>query len=156
MRAAYIATLALLAAGSAVVPTMALESHGQSKETYLSANELARKAAQTESGIGFEVPSSPGYKVLMIRRDKTGEVEVHTQMNDTIIVERGRGEFLVGGRVTGNRLVRPNEWRGGVISQAHKYEVSAGDLLLIPAGVPHKAVITSGPFTYLTIKTPKQ
>ena len=156
MRATHFAILALLTAGSVILPGIALESHGQSKETYLSANELARKAAQTESGIGFEVPSSAGYKVLMIRRDKTGDVEVHTRMNDTIIIERGRGEFLVGGRVAGNRLVRPNEWRGGNISGAHEYDVSAGDLLLIPAGVPHKAVITSGPFTYLTIKTPKQ
>ena len=156
MKATHFAILALLAASSVILPSMALESQGQRRETYVSANELARKAAQAESGIGFEVPSSPGYKVLMIRRDKTGDVEVHTEMNDTIIIERGHGKFLIGGRVTGNRLVRPNEWRGGVISGAHEYDVSAGDLLLIPAGVPHQAVITSGPFTYLTIKTPRQ
>lgn len=154
MRTVCFTTLALLAVGSFILPSKAVEPQGQSKETYVSAAELASKAAQTV-GVGFQVPSSPGYKVLMIQRDKTGDIEVHTELNDTIIIERGRGEFLIGGRVTGNRLVQPNEWRGGNMSGAHKYAVSAGDLIMIPAGVPHKAVVTSGPFAYLTIKTPK-
>jgi mannose-6-phosphate isomerase-like protein (cupin superfamily) len=124
--------------------------------TYLSAAELASKVTQIPSGTAYTVPSSPGYTVLMIQRDKTGDAEVHMAINDTIILQHGKGTFRVGGRIKGNHEVQPTEWRGGEISGAHDYPMSAGDLLLIPAGVPHQAVVTSGAFTYLAIKTPKQ
>jgi mannose-6-phosphate isomerase-like protein (cupin superfamily) len=139
----------LLAAGdtnSTVVPG----------ETYVSAHELASKAAQMASGVGYQIPSSAGYTVLMIERAKTGDAEVHMQMNDTIIIEKGSGTFWVGGQITGNHEIRPTEWRGGEMTGARTYNVSVGDLLLVPAGVPHKAIVTVGPFAYLTIKTPRQ
>jgi mannose-6-phosphate isomerase-like protein (cupin superfamily) len=144
---ALLVSSSLLAAGSTTTPAT---------ETYLSAGELASKVGNTMSGVGFPVHSSPGYQVLMIRRDHAGEPEVHMQMNDTIIVESGRGRFLIGGEVKGNREIRPTEWRGGEMSGARQYEVSVGDLLLIPAGIPHQAIVTTGTFTYLTIKTPRE
>lgn len=154
MRTVWFATLVLLV-GSFIASARDTEPQGQN-ETYVSAGELASKVVQTVSGIGYQIPSSPGYKVLMIQRDKTGDAEVHAELNDTIIVEQGRGRFLVGGQITGNHLIRPNEWRGGDMNGAREYDVSVGDLLLIPAGIPHKAILTSGTFTYLTIKTPRE
>jgi mannose-6-phosphate isomerase-like protein (cupin superfamily) len=154
VRTIAFATLVLLV-GSFIAFARDTDPPGQDG-TYVSAGELASKVAQTVTGIGYQIPSSPGYKVLMIQRDKTGDAEVHTEMNDTIIVEQGRGRFLIGGQITGNHLIRPNEWRGGDMNGAREYDVSVGDLLLIPAGMPHKAILTSGTFTYLTIKTPRQ
>lgn len=122
--------------------------------TYVSAKELVSKVVDTVSGIGYQIPSSAGYKVLMIERTATGDAEVHMEMNDTIIIEKGHGEFLVGGSITGNHEIRPTEWRGGDISGGRRYNVSVGDLLLIPAGTPHKAFVIDGTFSYLTIKTP--
>jgi mannose-6-phosphate isomerase-like protein (cupin superfamily) len=90
----------------------------------------------------------------MAERKTTGDAEVHTQMNDILIIQHGHGEFLVGGSIKGNHEIAPTEWRGGDISGGHRYSVSAGDLLMIPAGIPHKAFVTDGPFTYLAIKTP--
>jgi mannose-6-phosphate isomerase-like protein (cupin superfamily) len=90
----------------------------------------------------------------MVQRKATGDAEVHTDMNDTIIIQQGHGEFLVGGSITGNHQIAPTEWRGGEINGGHRYSVSVGDLLLIPAGIPHKAFVTDGPFTYIAIKTP--
>jgi mannose-6-phosphate isomerase-like protein (cupin superfamily) len=144
-----------LVASSLLAASSADSTAGQA-ETYVSADELASDVSHTVSGIGYQIPSSPGYKVLMIQRDKTGEAEVHMEMNDTIIIERGRGTFWVGGQIRGNHEIRPTEWRGGEMSGAREYSVSVGDLLLIPAGMPHKAVVTSGTFTYFTIKTPRQ
>jgi mannose-6-phosphate isomerase-like protein (cupin superfamily) len=128
-----------------------LGSSVTASETYMSAKDLASKVA---TGDSYQIPSSAGYKVLMVQRKATGDAEVHTDMNDTIIIQQGHGEFLVGGSIKGNHQIAPTEWRGGEITDGHRYPVSVGDLLLIPAGIPHKAFVTDGPFTYLAIKTP--
>jgi mannose-6-phosphate isomerase-like protein (cupin superfamily) len=90
-----------------------------------------------------------------MQQDKTGEAEVHMEMNDTIIIERGRGTFWVGGQIKGSHEIRPTEWRGEM-SGAREYSVRSLTCLLIPAGMPHKGVVSSGTFTYFTIKTPRQ
>ena len=139
---------AVLAAASAIG---ASASH---EETFASAAELASKVQSASHLVAYEIPSVTGRQVLMIRRDETGDAEVHTQLDDTIIVERGTARFRVGGAITGNHQTAPAEWRGGTMTGWREYTVSAGDLLLIPAGVPHQAIVTSGTFLYLTIKTP--
>jgi mannose-6-phosphate isomerase-like protein (cupin superfamily) len=144
-----------LLATSCVLAIADVPSHATAGATYLSAAEVMAKVATTGSGVGYQVPSSAGYKVLIIRRDTSGDAEVHMEMNDTIIVEQGHGQFWVGGQINGNREISPGEWRGGEISGARKIDVSVGDLVLIPAGTPHRAVVTAEKFTYLTIKTPK-
>lgn len=128
-----------------------LASSVTASETYMSAKDLA---ARLVNGDSYQIPSSEGYKVLMVERKATGDAEVHTDMNDTIIIQQGHGEFLVGGSITGNHQIAPTEWRGGEINGGHRYTVSVGDLLLIPAGIPHKAFVTDGPFTYVAVKTP--
>jgi mannose-6-phosphate isomerase-like protein (cupin superfamily) len=128
-----------------------LGSSVTASETYMSAKDLASKVV---TGDSYQIPSSEGYKVLMVQRKATGDAEVHTDMNDTIIIQQGHGEFLVGGSIKGNHQIAPTEWRGGGITGGHRYTVSVGDLLLIPAGIPHKAFVTDSPFTYLAIKTP--
>jgi len=122
--------------------------------TFVSAAELAAKVQSVSHGVAYEIPNMTGRQVLMIRRDETGDAEVHTELDDTIVIEGGTGKFHVGGTITGNHRIGPTEWRGGTMSGGREYTVSAGDLLLIPAGVPHQAVVTSGPFSYLAIKTP--
>jgi len=124
------------------------------EETFVSAAELASKVQSASHAVAYEVPGITGRQVLMIRRDETGEAEVHTELDDTIVIERGTARFRVGGAITGNHQTGPAEWRGGTMTGWREYTVSAGDLLVIPAGVPHQAIVTSGAFLYLTIKTP--
>jgi len=135
----------------AAILVSAVGSSVTASETYMSARDLASRVV---TGDSYQIPGSAGYKVLMVQRKVTGDAEVHTDMNDTIIIQQGRGEFLVGGSITGNHQISPTEWRGGVINGGHRYTVSVGDLLMIPAGIPHQAFITDGSFTYLAIKTP--
>ena len=122
--------------------------------TYLSAHELAAKVVHG-SGPPFEVPGTAGYKVLVVERTTTGDAEVHMEWNDVIVVEQGHAKFLVGGQIKGNHETSPGEWRGGEMTGAKEYSLTQGDLLLIPVGLPHKAIVTEGAFTYLAIKTRK-
>ena len=122
--------------------------------TYLSAHELAAKVVHG-SGSPFEVPGTAGYKVIVIERTSTGDAEVHMEWNDIFVVQHGHAKILVGGQIKGNHETTPGEWRGGEMTGAKEYSLAEGDLLLIPAGLPHKAVVADGAFTYLAIKTRK-
>lgn len=136
-----------------LVVASAMGAAASHEETFLSAAELASKVQSASHTVAYEIPGVTGRQVLMIRRDETGDVEVHTELDDTIVIERGTAKFRVGGTITGNHQTAPTEWRGGTMTGWREYTVSAGDLLLIPAGVPHQAVVTSGTLSYLTIKT---
>ena len=122
--------------------------------TFLSAHELEAKVVHG-SGPPFEVPGTAGYKVLVVERTSTGDAEVHMEWNDVIVVQHGHAKFLVGGQIKGNHETSPGEWRGGEMKGAKEYSLAPSDLLLIPAGLPHKAIVTEGAFTYLAIKTRK-
>ena len=118
---------------------------------FVSAQDLAAAVATPPSDpFAKEIAADPSATTLIIRRDKSGEVEVRTIINDIFIVRSGRATVIVGGQVKGNHELKPTEWRGG-----ESHELAAGDLLLIPAGVPHQCIVKPGTtFIYFTIKTP--
>lgn len=153
MRAVFkVGSVAIVSA--VLITASAIGAPASHEEIFVSAGELASKVQSPSHEVAFEIPGVTGRQVLMIRRDETGDAEVHTQLDDTLMIERGTAKFRVGGTITGNHQIGPNEWRGGTITGWREYTVSAGDLLLIPAGVPHQAVVTSGTVLYLAIKTP--
>jgi mannose-6-phosphate isomerase-like protein (cupin superfamily) len=127
------------------------------KIQFFSAAQLAAQVAHPTKGIAAnQFLNGPGSNVYIIRRDKTAETEVHMAFNDIYVVRSGHAKITVGGRVTGNRETEPTEWRGGNISGGTDYSLAAGDVLFIPAGVPHKTLVPpKGGITYLLVKTPK-
>ena len=154
MRAVYkMGVVALLSSVLAGASALGATTAGPA-ETFVSASELASKVQGGTGAVAYEIPNITGRQVLMIRRDQTGDAEVHTDLDDTIIIESGTARFRIGGTITGNHAVSPTEWRGGTMTGWREYKVSAGDLLLIPAGVPHQGLVTSGAILYLAIKTP--
>jgi len=100
------------------------------------------------------------YLSVAVRRDRTGEVELHELWDDVMVVKEGGGTLVYGGRLAGARETEPGEngagpgeWRGGTISDGTVQSVSAGDLVIVPAGVPHQVrVPPDGSITYLIIK----
>jgi quercetin dioxygenase-like cupin family protein len=48
------------------------------------------------------------------------------------------------------------EWRGGTIQNGSQAVLHPGDVVVIPAGIPHQVLPTAGQhFIYLTIKVAK-
>jgi mannose-6-phosphate isomerase-like protein (cupin superfamily) len=127
------------------------------KIQFFSAAQLAAQVAHPVKGIaGNLFLNGPGSIVYILRRDKTGEAEVHMAFNDIYVVKSGHAKITVGGRVTGNRETAPTEWLGGDISGGTDYSLAAGDVLFIPAGAPHKVLISpKASITYVLVKTPK-
>lgn len=106
--------------------------------------------------LGFLPVGKNGPVVVVLQRGQSGEVEIHETINDVFVVRSGRATVLVGGSVTGNRSTGPGEWRGGTVSGAQTFTVQPGDLLWIPAGMPHQVVLQgNAKFKYLTFKSPQ-
>lgn len=127
------------------------------KIQFFSAAQLKAQVAHSVKGIaGNQFLNGPGSIVYILRRDKTGEAEVHMAFNDIYVVESGHAKITVGGQVTGNRETLPTEWLGGDISGGTDYSLAPGDVLFIPAGAPHKVLVSpKGSITYVLVKTPK-
>jgi mannose-6-phosphate isomerase-like protein (cupin superfamily) len=102
---------------------------------------------------GHMLGSHETYQYLQIRRGSSGGPEVHDRWADVAIVQSGRGTLLSGGQVRDSHVESPGEHRGGTIVGGTARPIAAGDLIVIPAGIPHQYQIASGDsLRYLTTK----
>jgi mannose-6-phosphate isomerase-like protein (cupin superfamily) len=102
---------------------------------------------------GHSIGAHPTFQYLQIRRGSSGVPEVHDAWIDVTMVQSGRATLRSGGRVVGSRLQSPGEHRGGTIEGGSTRPVGAGDLMVIPAGIPHQYEIGRGDsLRYLTVK----
>jgi len=92
------------------------------------------------------------YQVMTARRDGPGEVEVHSLDTDIFYVIKGTATFVTGGKVIGVRHTAPNEILGKSSEGGTAHHLSAGDIIIIPHGVPHWYKTVQPPFLYLVIK----
>ena len=67
------------------------------------------------------------------------------------IVE-GNATVLTGGEMIGVRSVGDGELRAESVNGGHAHDLSPGDVLAVPAGVPHQFTEVSDPFLYFVVK----
>lgn len=91
--------------------------------------------------------------VLFIHREGNGEAELHETQVDLFFVQNGQATLVVGGAMVEGRTTAPHEIRGSAINGGSSRKLSAGDVVHIPAGVPHQVMVESGKqFDYVVIK----
>jgi mannose-6-phosphate isomerase-like protein (cupin superfamily) len=84
------------------------------------------------------------YGALLLRRAVSGDPELHVKMNDFFVVLAGEGEIRVGGKVTGEKAVAPDEKRGEKLTGGILYRVKRGDVLFVPANRWLQVLIAKG------------
>jgi mannose-6-phosphate isomerase-like protein (cupin superfamily) len=90
---------------------------------------------------------------MMVHREGDGEVELHQTQADVMIVQTGSGTLKFGGTVNNPRDTAPNEVRGPSMSGGEERKLSAGDVVHVPAKVPHQVLVPSGhEITYAVVK----
>src|SRR5437899_12087347 len=77
-------------------------------------------------------------------RDKNGIPELHEKQTDIFVIQSGDASLVVGGEVVGRKTASPGEIRGTSIKNGVKKNVSAGDVVHIPAGTPHQFFVELG------------
>jgi uncharacterized protein GlcG (DUF336 family)/mannose-6-phosphate isomerase-like protein (cupin superfamily) len=92
------------------------------------------------------------YMVHASRREKAGQVEVHTLDTDVIYVLDGSATFVTGGTMMGGKTIEPGEIRGDSITGGETRRIARGDVITVPNGTPHWFQEVKGPLTYYVVK----
>jgi mannose-6-phosphate isomerase-like protein (cupin superfamily) len=95
------------------------------------------------------------HNARMTFRDNDGEVEIHENWTDVIVVESGEATLAIGGTPVNPKTTAPGELRAASAAGAEKKPIAPGDILHIPAGVPHQFLVAPGKkITYFALKVP--
>lgn len=92
------------------------------------------------------------YSVNTSRRTDPGQAEIHTLDTDIFYIVDGNATLRTGGTAVDAKTTEPNEMRGTRIEAGETYELSKGQVVVIPAGVPHWFQTVSGNLLYYTVK----
>ena len=138
--------LAVAAIGMAAVPAISADpvSHIES-----------RKLLDAFNGKGGNLVNATDYRVQTSRRVKPGGVEVHEKETDIFYVVEGGATLVTGGTVENPRTTRPAQIAGSGINGGETRRLSKGDVIVIPAGVPHWFKEVDGAINYLVVKVVK-
>ena len=86
------------------------------------------------------------------RREEPGMAEIHTKDADIIYVLDGTATFVTGGTAVDPATTAPDEIRGKRIEGGETRQLAKGDVLIVPAGIPHWFKEVSNPFLYYVVK----
>jgi uncharacterized RmlC-like cupin family protein len=154
----FLLRLALISAGLAATGAPAQTQGATPDGVELApAQQLAGGVARTTGGLAVHtVFQDPLARSVHVRRKASGEVELHAGINDVMFAHKGMVTLVLGGRIEGGKETAPGEWRGGRIIGGRNQILKAGDMMWIPAGVPHQMILKKGSsFTYTVVKTLK-
>jgi mannose-6-phosphate isomerase-like protein (cupin superfamily) len=116
--------------------------------------QLKTEAATNPHHVGTKrLADFPNDLFMLSRREADGIVEWHENQADIFFVQSGSATLLVGGNLVGGETVEPHEKRNGKIEGGIRRTLSAGDVIRIPAKVPHQILLEgSKGFTYFVVK----
>jgi hypothetical protein len=95
------------------------------------------------------------HRFRMLYRDADGNPEQHDAIIDIVLVQSGEGTLVLGGTMAGKRTTGPGESVGTRLDGGERHAIGAGDIVHIPAGIPHSFLVPSGKhITYVLLKIP--
>lgn len=133
-----------------IIPAMSPDPNGD--VTFVPAANVAatlKKAAPLAEGPGFRV--SGGYRPFA-SRDASPVAEIHSNEGDLFFIASGRAVQMLGGAVVGAKETGPGQIRGPRTEGGVTYELDAGDIMWVPAGMPHWFPEIPEALSYLLVK----
>lgn len=112
-------------------------------------------AKEVEAAMSKSPPTitkGEGYTVMMNRRTKGGEAELHDADSDVFYIVDGSATFITGGTLVGGKTTAPGETRAPSIRNGKAHKLSKGDVITIPRGVPHWFSEVPQSVTYFIVK----
>ena len=95
------------------------------------------------------------HRFRMLYRDADGNPEQHDTIIDIVYVKSGEGTLMLGGTMAGRRTTGPGEFVGTRLDGGERHPLGAGDIVHIPAGIPHSFLVPQGKhLTYVLLKIP--
>ena len=104
-------------------------------------------------GVMFSSSQDRRAQFILNRRTGASDPELHADWDDVFVFQSGIGTLRFGGQLIGARALGEKERRGGQLDNELVTEVEPGDVLRVPAGVPHQVEpLGDAPLVYLVIK----
>jgi quercetin dioxygenase-like cupin family protein len=95
----------------------------------------------------------PNHLSMLILREKDGQAELHEKTADVIFVVEGNAELWTGGEMKDAKQTEEGERRGSGLAGGTATTLRKGDIVHIPANVPHQVrIATGGTVTYFVLK----
>lgn len=120
-----------------------INAKGKQLATKLDANKVASEVVETVGNRSFTIA----------HREGSGQAEWHEKQADVIMIESGAVTMVYGGEVVDAKTTAPGEIRGASIKGGSEAMLGPGDVLHIPAKVPHMMKLAPGKkLTYFVVK----
>lgn len=90
---------------------------------------------------------------VAVQHDKsrpTAAAELHDASDDVYYVLEGTATLTLGGRLDSPHEIEPGEWRSPRINNGQVFQITKGDLIVVPRGTPHQR--TGKDFSMILIK----
>ena len=94
--------------------------------------------------------------VMGAHRSGGGQVELHEKETDVFYVVDGDATFITGGKMVGGNVTSPGQWRATEIEGGEVHHLTKGDVMVIPAGIPHWFKDVPHSVSYVVVKVLKQ
>jgi uncharacterized protein GlcG (DUF336 family)/mannose-6-phosphate isomerase-like protein (cupin superfamily) len=115
--------------------------------TFIDSKKVAAAFAK-----GMPLLETAGYKVHASRRVEPGQAEIHTLDTDVIYVVDGSAMLVTGGKAIDTKEIAPHEIRGTKIEGGQEHQITKGEVIIIPNGVPHQFTAVTGELHYFVCK----
>src|SRR5208337_3538049 len=92
---------------------------------------------------------------LGLHRSGPGHVELHEKETDVFYIIDGEATFVTGGKMVGSKVTSPGQRIGTDIEGGEVHHLAKGDVMVIPAGVPHWFKEVPHSVSYFVVKVLK-
>jgi hypothetical protein len=128
------------------------------------ADELKRRDAALSKKVGPDHSSREtladfgDHRFRFLYRDANGFPEQHDRIVDVVFVQSGAGTLQLGGEMVDRKATgTAGEFVGSRLEGGTRHPLGAGDVIHIPATVPHAFLVPEGGhITYVLVKFPEQ
>ena len=142
--------------GAALVLLFASSANADVTFKYISAADAKAMVEAPKTGKGpGNIADGPDFRLTVSERNKPGKVEQHADWNDELIIQEGDVLLNYGGASVNAKETGPGEMLGDSISGGKSVLMHAGDVVVIPAGMPHQMLIQTPTMRYIVFKTRK-
>jgi len=122
----------------------------------LSSQSLDDLKQKLQPGKTEELIDSAGMQLRVAVQHEKNKIgapaELHDASDDVYYVIEGSATLVLGGKLDAPKETEPGEWRSPRIIDGKTYEITKGDLVIVPRGTPHQRSTANKDFTMILIK----
>lgn len=127
--------------------------HWSKAELLERAKHLQEMAAAGDGSASETLEKYPHHYAMLAFRRSSGGGELHQHFADIFYILDGHATVVTGGQLVDSKTTAAGEIRGKSVEGGTRQEVRAGDVVHIPAAMPHQMLLNSGDsVTYFVIK----